>query len=70
MRVGAIAAALAAVAFGAILAYGWGTPGTEGQAIGLGIMLAGTVGLAGVLVRTLFGLRAARRRFAGYGSAD
>lgn len=60
MRVGAIAAALAAVALGAVFAYGWGTPGTQVQAIGLGIMVAGTVGLAGVLVRTLFGLRRPR----------
>lgn len=57
MRIGAIAGALAAVALGAVVAYGWGTPGTHVQAVGLGIMVAGTVGLAGVLVRTLIGLR-------------
>jgi hypothetical protein len=61
VRVGAVAAALVAVSLGAIIAYGWGTPGTEVQAIGLGVMVAGTVALAGVLVRTLFGLRRSKR---------
>jgi hypothetical protein len=61
VRVGAIAGALAAVALGSVVAYGWGTPGTQLQAVGLGIMVAGTVGLAGVLVRTLIGLRRPRR---------
>lgn len=60
MRVGAVAAALAAVALGSVIAYGWGTSGSEVQAVGLGIMVAGTVGLAGVLVRTLVGLRRPR----------
>lgn len=61
MKVGIIAAALAAVVLGAIVAYGWASSGSELWAFGLGIMIAGTVGLAGVLVRTVFGLRRPRR---------
>ena len=57
MKVGLIAAALGAVVLGAVVAYGWASSGSQLWAIGLGIMIAGTVGLAGVLVRTVFGLR-------------
>lgn len=71
MKVGIIAAALAAVALGAIVAYGWGSSGAQSWTIGLGIMYAGTLGLAGVLVRTVFGLRRTKHaRFAGHGAAD
>ena len=61
MKVGFIAAALAAVVLGAIIAYGWAASGSQLWAIGLGIMITGTVGLAGVLVRTVFGLRHPKR---------
>lgn len=55
------ATALAAVALGTAVTYGWGSSSAPARTTGLALMLAGTATLAGVLVRNLLGLRRTMR---------
>ncbi|HEX4787555.1 MAG TPA: hypothetical protein VH372_03775 [Actinospica sp.] len=61
MRISLFAAALAAVAVGTVVAYGWGSSSAQARTMGLAVMLAGTTSLAGVLVRSLLRLRRTTR---------
>jgi hypothetical protein len=51
------AAALAAVVLGTVVTYGWGSSSASAWTTGLLIMVAGTATLAGILLRTMLGLR-------------
>ena len=61
MTIKPVAAALAVVLLGTVIAYGWGPSSAQAQTAGLLLMLVGTASLAGVLVRSLLGLRRTTR---------
>lgn len=61
MTIKPVGAALAVVVLGTVIAYGWGPSSAQAQTSGVLIMLVGTASLAGVLVRSLLGLRRTTR---------
>lgn len=59
MRARLVGAALVTVVIGAVIRYGWGSPGsgTVYWTVGMAVMLVGTAGLTAVLLRTMAKLR-------------
>ena len=56
-----VAVILSAVVLGTVIVYGWGASSAPARTVGMVIMLVGAAGLAGLLVRSVLGLRRARR---------